>query len=296
MRTSPEGAWDMTDWRDLEWVLRDAVSRGLDEDAASSDSAVGALGGLASRPARAAAVARGRLVLCGWRAVEMVFESLGGGVDATRSVADGEVVERGCRIGGLSGPAGVLLRGERTALNILNRMSGIATATRLLVEAVEGTGAEILDTRKTTPGFRAPERYAVRCGGGRNHRFDLHEMAMFKDNHWLAAGGFEAMAAAVASARNAGFPVEVEIDSLDQLGAVIGMHPDRILLDNMSVPDMGEAVRLAGGSGIYMEASGGISLASVRDVAGTGVDGISTGSITHSAPAADISLDWEVQR
>ncbi len=283
----------MTDWRDVESVLRDAVSRGLDEDAAFSDSAVEALGANASRRARAAAVARGKLVLCGWRAVEMVFETLGGGVDASRSVADGEAVERGCRIGILSGPAGILLRGERTALNILNRMSGIATATRLLVEAVEGTGAEILDTRKTTPGLRALERYAVRCGGGRNHRFDLHEMAMFKDNHWLAAGSPEALAEAVSSARSAGIPVEVEIDSLDQLDPVLGMHPGRVLLDNMSVAAMSEAVRRARGSGIYMEASGGISLATARDAAGTGVDGISTGSITHSAPAADISLDWE---
>lgn len=286
----------MTDWRNLELMLRDAVSRGLDEDAAFADTAVEALGGHALRPARAVAVARSRLVLCGWRAVEMVFDTLGGGVDVSGFLGDGEAVDRGCRIGSLSGPAGVLLRGERTALNLLNRMSGIASATRLLVEAVEGTGAEILDTRKTTPGFRALERYAVRCGGGTNHRFDLHDMAMFKDNHWIAAGSPEALATAVSSARDAGFPVEVEIDRLDQLDAVLEMHPDRILLDNMSVPDMKEAVRRAGGSGIYMEASGGISLANARDAAGTGVNGISTGSITHSAPASDISLDWEEER
>jgi len=163
------------------------------------------------------------------------------------------------------------------------------------VDAVAGAGVEILDTRKTTPGLRALERYAVRCGGGVNHRFDLCEMAMFKDNHWIAAGGLVGLSDAVSAARAAGVPVEVEIDSLEQLHPVIGMHPDRILLDNMNPATVAEAVRAARGSGIYMEASGGISLETVRAMAETGVDGISTGCLTHSAPAADISLDWEAR-
>lgn len=283
------------DWRDLAAVSADAVSRGLEEDCADRDAATAALGGSAGIPSCAVAVARSRLVLCGWMLVEKVFDSLGGGVETTALAEEGCILDRGARAGIIRGPAGILLRGERTALNLLNRLSGIATLTRRFVDAVADTGVEILDTRKTTPGLRALERYAVRCGGGVNHRFDLREMAMFKDNHWIAAGGFEGVSDAVSAARSAGVPVEVEIDSLEQLRPVIEMHPDRILLDNMNPGTVAEAVRTARGSGIYMEASGGMSLETVRTMAGTGVDGISIGCLTHSAPAADISLDWEAR-
>lgn len=283
------------DWKDFAAVAADAVARGLEEDCADRDAATAALGRSAAAPSCAVAVARSRVVLCGWMLVEKVFDSLGGEVEVTRLAEEGCALDRGARAGIIRGPAGVLLRGERTALNLLNRLSGIATLTRKFVDAVAGTGVEILDTRKTTPGLRALERYAVRCGGGVNHRFDLCEMAMFKDNHWIAAGGLVGLSDAVSAARAAGVPVEVEIDSLEQLHPVIGMHPDRILLDNMNPATVAEAVRAARGSGIYMEASGGISLETVRAMAETGVDGISTGCLTHSAPAADISLDWEAR-
>lgn len=245
--------------------------------------------------ARAVAVARSELVLCGWMLVEKVFSMLGGGVAMTSAACDGELLGGGAPAGVLEGPCGTLLRGERTALNLLNRLSGIASLTRKFVESVRGTGVEILDTRKTTPGLRSLERYAVRCGGGRNHRFDLRVMAMFKDNHWIAAGGLEGIAEAVRAARSLGVPVEVEIDRPEQLEPVLEMRPERILLDNMGPEAVRAAVQRAKGCGIYLEASGGINLCTVRAMAETGVDGISIGILTHSAPSADISLDWEAR-
>ncbi len=281
----------MTDWRDLDGVLERCVSDGLEEDAALHDAATGALGALSCSPAVASVVAREDLVLCGWRAVESVYLRFPG-VSVERMAQDGSRMSPGERAGRVAGPLGALLRGERLALNLLCRLSGVATQTRRFVEAVAGTGVEVLDTRKTTPGMRVLERYAVRCGGGANHRFDLASMAMFKDNHVAAAGGPAALAEAVRRARESGVPVEIEVDSLDQMEAVLGLHPDRVLLDNMPPETVAEAVRRVAGR-CYVEASGGITVENAGLYAGAGVNGVSIGALTHSAPAADLAMDWE---
>lgn len=281
----------VTDWRDFDSVLERCVTDGLEEDSAFRDAATEALGLLADSHAAASVVAREDLVICGWQAVESVFLRLTG-VSVERIAPEGSRMRAGDRAGRVAGPLGSLLRGERLALNLLCRLSGIATLTRRFVEEAAGTGVEILDTRKTTPGMRALERYAVRCGGGVNHRFDLASMAMFKDNHVSAAGGPEALSEPVRRARLAGVPVEIEVDSLDQLDAVLRLGPDRILLDNLPPAAVAEAVRRAAGR-CYLEASGGITVENVGLYARTGVNGVSIGALTHSAPAADFAMDWE---
>lgn len=281
-----------SDWSAFGAVLARLVEAGLDEDAAARDVTTMSLGERARSAGKARFEARSRLVVCGWPAVEMVYGKLGG-LDARQVSPEGAWIGAGTVVGTLAGPVGRMLTGERVALNILGRLSGIATLTGRFVEAVRETGVEILDTRKTTPGMRALERYAVRCGGGVNHRFDLSAMAMFKDNHLAAIGGGGLLGDAVRAARAAGVPVEIEVDGIGQLDRALALAPDRILLDNMSPDQVREAVERATGSGCYIEASGGITLGTVRDYASTGVDGISVGSLTHSAPAADISLDWE---
>ena len=188
----------------------------------------------------------------------------------------------------VSGPARSILTGERVALNILGRLSGIATLTRSYVDAVAGTGATILDTRKTTPGLRALEKYAVRCGGGLNHRFGLDDGILVKDNHLLVAGGIHA---AVRGLRQiSDLPIEVEVETLGELRDALDAGADRILLDNMSPALMREAVGIARGRATT-EASGGITLATISEVAETGVDFISIGALTHSARSLDVSLE-----
>jgi nicotinate-nucleotide pyrophosphorylase (carboxylating) len=202
--------------------------------------------------------------------------------DASR-VAAGDVVMR------VAGPTRALLTAERTALNFASHLSGIATATDRWVEALAGTRARVLDTRKTLPRWRALQKYAVRCGGGVNHRFSLSDLAMVKDNHVVAAGGvvpaYEAVRAAYPD-----LPVEVEVTDLDQLAQLLDAGCDRILLDNMDSATMTEAVRLSAGRA-SLEASGGLTLDRAREVAATGVDFISVGALTHSAPVLDIGLD-----
>jgi nicotinate-nucleotide pyrophosphorylase (carboxylating) len=218
--------------------------------------------------------------------------------------ADGDRLEAGTIIARLAGPMRSLLTMERTALNFLQRLSGIATLTSRFVAATAGTRASIYDTRKTTPGWRALEKYAVRCGGGRNHRFGLYDAVLIKDNHlaWLRAsgrtGGAEPISFAVATARAsvpAGTVVEVEVDTLDQLEAALNCGPDIILVDNLGPEGMAEAVRRrdAVAPSVQLEASGGISLATVGALAATGVDRISVGALTHSAPALDLAMDFE---
>jgi nicotinate-nucleotide pyrophosphorylase (carboxylating) len=191
----------------------------------------------------------------------------------------------------LEGPARAVLTGERTALNLLGRLSGIATLTSRYVGTVAGTRAKILDTRKTTPGLRALERYAVRCGGGRNHRFGLHDAILLKENHLRIAGGIRAATAALGD-RNGTF-LEVEAETLDEVGDAIEAGVDRILLDNMSVQDVRRAVELAAGR-VPLEASGGITLDNVRAYAETGVDFVSVGALTHGARSLDVSLEVEL--
>jgi len=280
------------DWKSFESVADLLIRAGLEEDCVDRDSATAALGELGDREMTCRVVAREELVLAGWRAVEMVFEILGR-AHARREADDGDLVEAGTVLGRVTGSAAVILHGERLGLNLLCGMCGMATLTRRFVEAVKGTGAEILDTRKTAPAHRALQRHAVRAGGGRNHRFDLSDMAMLKDNHLAAAGGAENLDMLVRAVRARGSRVEVEVDSLAQLERVLPMLPDRILLDNMGPETLRRAVQMAAGSGCYLEASGGVTLENVRSLAETGVDGISVGALTHSAPASDIGMDWE---
>lgn len=234
-------------------------------------------------------------VLAGMDVAIEAFRQIDPSAALTVHVHEGQAFRKGDILGEVSGPVRAILQAERVALNFLQRLSGTATLTRAFVDAVAGTRAVILDTRKTTPGLRDLEKYAVRCGGGTNHRRDLAVMAMIKDNHReaLAREGLSlAEGVAAIRERTPGIPVEVEVDALAQLHAALAGNPEWILLDNMSTADMAEAVRRTAGRA-KLEASGGVTLETVRAIAETGVDAISVGALTHSARALDISLDLE---
>ncbi len=235
-------------------------------------------------------------VVAGLPVAAAVFAVLDPAVRWQSHHADGDAVATGTSVAEISGPAASLLTGERLALNYLQRLSGIATLTARYVQELEGTGARLVDTRKTTPGLRSLEKYAVRCGGGSNHRHGLSDGVLVKDNH-IAILGRQGVSlqAAVARARAAaphGLRVEVEVDRLDQIEDVIAGGADIVLLDNMPAPVLAEAVRLVAGRALT-EASGGITLANARACAEAGVDLISVGALTHSARALDIGLDFE---
>jgi len=206
-------------------------------------------------------------------------------------ISDGDLVPAGAIVARVSGPARGVLAAERVALNFVGRLSGIATLTRAFVEAVRGATTRVCDTRKTTPGLRVLERYAVRAGGGYNHRLNLSDAVLIKDNHIVAAGS---VAKAVAGARVKADPnliVEVECESVDQVRAAVDCHVDAVLLDNMTPDQLRAAVAIARGLAVS-EASGGITLENIREVAQSGVDVISVGALTHSAPSADVALDF----
>lgn len=242
--------------------------------------------------ASAAMVAKQGGVVAGLQVAQAVFEAVDPAIDFRRLAAEGAEVARGEEIALVTGSARGILTGERVALNFAQRMSGIATLTARYVELVAGTGAEIVDTRKTVPGLRRLEKYAVRAGGGGNHRFGLSDGILIKDNHIAAAGG---IASAVAAAK-AGAPhtlkIEVEVASIDQLEEAIAAGADIVMLDNMDLDTMRRAVEFAGGR-VVLEASGGVNEDTVRRVAETGVDLISVGALTHSPRALDISLEFE---
>ncbi|MDQ1495072.1 MAG: hypothetical protein QOG69_1555 [Actinomycetota bacterium] len=221
----------------------------------------------------------------------------GGDVRVDERVADATRVAAGAVLLTATGATRALLTAERTALNLLGHLSGVATLTRRWVDAVEGSGAAIRDTRKTTPGLRALEKYAVRCGGGVNHRMSLSDAALIKDNHVLAAGGVAAAFTAVRAAFP-DLPVEVECDTLDQVKEAVEAGADLVLLDNMSLDDMRAAVALVRGSGVKcrLEASGGLTLGNAAAVAATGVDYLAVGALTHSAPVLDIGVDLRAAR
>ena len=280
------------DWTDPVAVAEILVRNAVLEDRALDDEASGALAESGDTLVSCIVNARENIVVAGVKLAAAVFPLIPGNIRVESFVDEGETVEAGGNIAGIYGPASSILRGERIFLNILGRLCGIATETAEFVRVCRGTGVEILDTRKTTPCMRALEKYAVRMGGGVNHRFSLADMAMLKDNHLAAAGGAESLAPVVRRLRERDIPIEIEVDSLTQLQAVIPLEPDRILLDNMSTDQLRKAVSLATGSGIYLEASGGINLETVRTVAETGVDGISVGMLTHSVRSSDIGLDW----
>jgi nicotinate-nucleotide pyrophosphorylase (carboxylating) len=245
-------------------------------------------------------------VVAGLEVVRRVFAQLDPAVELEFTVADGERVEPRQVFGLIRGPGRALLTGERVALNFLQRMSGIATLTRRYVDAAAGTRAVILDTRKTAPGLRTLDKWAVRLGGGQNHRIGLYDMAMIKDNHIAAVGGIAEAVQRVRAGDPLGRPVEVEVTTLDQLREALAQPIDRILLDNMSLAQMREAVQIAATPPartarpsedwqswrrIPLEASGNVNLDTVAAIAATGVDYISSGALTHSVRALDISLD-----
>jgi len=234
-------------------------------------------------------LAKAHGVIAGLPIAEAVFQAADPRIVFTPRAQDGEPVAPSDLVAEVAGPPRGILAAERTALNFLSRLSGIATLAARCVAAVANYKAVILDTRKTTPGWRQLEKYAVRCGGGRNHRMGLFDMVLIKDNHIAAVGSLRA---AVERVRTAGttLPIEVEVRTLDELEEALALGVDRILLDNLGLPALQEAVRRAGGR-VPLEASGGVTLDNAAEIAATGVDYISVGAITHSAPALDLSLE-----
>jgi len=265
------------------------VERALREDVGSGDLTTH-LTVDAGRHARAQLLLKEAGVVAGLDVAIAVFTTLAPDIRVERHVGDGERrSDLPAVLVALEGPARAILTGERTALNLLSHLSGIATLTRRYVDAVLGTGAVILDTRKTTAGLRSLEKYAVRAGGGTNHRAGLYDAILIKDNHLQAAGGVRP-AIALARAAVPPLPIEVEADTLDQVREALAAGADRILLDNMPLAWLREAVEIVGGR-CPLEASGGVTLATVRAIAETGVDFISVGALTHSAPSVDVSLE-----
>ena len=272
--------------------LRNLVRTALDEDEAFNDLTTIATV-VSDRHARGQLVARGEGVICGVPLAVEAFRQLDPKVTIRVDLEDGTHVKKGSGILYLSGHARALLGAERVALNYMQRLSGIATLTARYVEAVKGTKAKILDTRKTTPGWRLLEKYAVRAGGGRNHRLSLAAAVLIKDNHLAAVDGDVALA--VRRARDlapAGTKIEVECERIEQVQAAIDANADIVMFDNMHPDDMARCVELVAGRAIT-EASGRVRLENVRAIALAGVDWISVGSLTHSAPALDLALDFE---
>jgi len=278
--------------------VADLIRRALDEDVGSGDLTTQSLVSPAA-VVDAAVVAAGDYIFCGAEVGESVFKAMDPHVVCRRTVEDGTRVEAEQTVMQLRGGGHGILAAERTALNFMQRMTGIATLTRSFVDRVSKHGVTILDTRKTTPSLRVLEKYAVRCGGGENHRMGLFDRVLIKDNHrrlW-ARRGDSRLDAAVAEARERcrGVPIEVEVENEDELGAALKGGPDWILLDNMSPEDIHRCVRLCAGRA-RVEASGGITLDNVEQIAATGVDAISLGCLTHSAPSADLSLELRDDR
>lgn len=234
-------------------------------------------------------VAKDTGVVCGIEVAKRVFDLAGGNVDFRILLPDGSRVQKGDIIAELEGSTLTLLKGERTALNLLQHMSGIATATNRCVELVRGTNASVTDTRKTLPGLRALQKYAVTVGGGKNHRFNLSDCAMLKDNHIDAYGGITPAVAALREKIGHTVKIEVETRTLAEVREAVDVRADIIMLDNMSCAEMAEAVRLVDGAAL-LEASGNVTDANIREVAETGVDIISLGALTHSVKCFDISM------
>jgi nicotinate-nucleotide pyrophosphorylase (carboxylating) len=277
-------------------LIRREVRRFLDEDVGTGDVTT-------ERVVPAAASGRGWIiahqacVVAGLDLARAVFRKLDASLSFEARAEDGEQVAAGTKIVTLEGRVAPVLIGERLALNLLQRLSGIATITRRYVNAIAGTTASVSDTRKTTPGLRAFEKYAVLTGGGRNHRMGLFDAVLIKDNHIVAAGGIEH---AIRAARDTGrrvMPIQIEIDTPDQLGVALDCGVDAVLLDNMTPERVAGCVTTirahSRGAACWIEASGGITLENIRAYAEAGVDTISVGALTHSAPSVDIGLDLE---
>jgi len=273
--------------------MRLVVARALDEDVGDGDLTAGLVPENAT--SKGAITAREPMVMAGQAWVDEVYARLDARVELQWHFADGDSIDADTVICELRGPSRSLLTGERCALNLLQTLSATATVTARYVAAVAGTGCRILDTRKTLPGLRLAQKYAVRCGGGWNHRVGLFDAILIKENHISAAGS---IADAVRAARDMhpGAPVEVEVESLDELRLGLAAGVERLMLDNFTLDQMAEAVRInraEGGPPAELEASGGISLDGIRDVAATGVDFISVGALTKNVQAIDLSMRLE---
>ncbi|MCG3114679.1 MAG: carboxylating nicotinate-nucleotide diphosphorylase [Candidatus Manganitrophus sp. SA1] len=274
------------------FLLKKLVERALAEDLSYGDRTTEAL---FHRPVPAVGeiIAKGDLVVAGLDVFQTVFELLDPTIRIETHIAAGQKAKPGDSIGSVYGDGRLLLKGERTALNFLQRLSGVATQTRRFVDQVAGTGAKIIDTRKTTPGLRMLEKEAIRLGGGWNHRFHLGDMVLIKDNHIALAGGVaNALKEAHASLSHP-FKIEVETTTLAEVKEALQIGAEIILLDNMSLTEIKQSVELIrkGASGVKIEVSGGVRLENVAAIAGCGVDMISVGALTHSAPAVDISFE-----
>ena len=271
-------------------TYRDQLRAFLREDWGTQDWTTAAV---PDRPMVARVVAKEDLVLAGLPVAVEVFRLAEPRLVATLAAADGQRISKGPEVMRIEGSSHGVLLAERVMLNLLQRLSGTATLTRRFVDAIEGTGARILDTRKTTPGLKVLEKYAVRCGGGVNHRLTLGDGVLLKENHLAAAGGVRAAVEAACRVSPNLVKIEVEAENLGQLKACLDLPDvDGVLLDNMSLEQLREAVALRDRSGrrLFLEASGNITLARARTVAETGVDFLSVGALTHSAPAVDLSL------
>lgn len=275
-----------------ELAVEDIVRAALAEDLGDAGDLTTRATIPASAVSSARIVARRDGVISGVSAALAAFQLIDPPTECTVLQEDGSLVTKGESVMTLHGPSRAILTAERVALNFLGHLSGIATATRALVDAVNGTGVAIACTRKTTPGLRGLEKAAVRHGGGRNHRFGLYDAVMIKDNHIIAAGGIAPALRAAKAAIGHMHKIEIEVDTLDQLGEVLSEGADVILLDNMSTDQLREAVSMASGQSI-LEASGNVTIDTVRAIAETGVDVISSGWITHSAPTLDLGMDFD---
>ena len=275
---------------ECEPEIRELIGRALAEDVGGGDATTLALVEAARTGARHA------VVVAGIGVAEEVFRMADPALRVEELEADGAAVAAGTALLRVAGPARAILTAERTALNLFQRMTGIATATECLVRIVTDYGTQILDTRKTVPGLRRLDKYAVKCGGGTNHRIGLHDAILIKDNHlafWRQKNkGSLAEAVACARAAYPGLKIEIEVDTLEQLREALPGRPDWVLLDNMSPAVVAEAVAMCGGA-CKTEASGGITKENVREYARAGVTAISIGALTHSVKAADLGLDFE---
>ncbi len=279
---------------ELARIIRKNVEDALAEDVGAGDLTASLLPEAAT--ARAIVITREAMVLAGRPWVDEVYRQLDPATRIDWQAADGDRLDAGATLCHLEGSARSLLTGERTALNFLQLLSGTATTAARYVETVAGTGTRILDTRKTIPGLRLAQKYAVSCGGGVNHRIGLFDAILIKENHILAAGG---IGQAVREARSAHpqVPVEIEVESLDELRAALAARADRVLLDNFDLPELRQAVALNAAEGkppAELEASGGVTLTGLRDIAETGVDYISVGALTKNVSAVDLSMRVEL--
>jgi nicotinate-nucleotide pyrophosphorylase (carboxylating) len=278
----------LTTFHQVRQLIQAAIEEDLGRGDVTTEATIGA-----QVISRARVITKQEIVLAGLDVFAAVYDALDGAVHLKPSCHDGDLLSAGAVIALLEGRARSLLAGERVALNFLQRLSGIATLTRQYVEAVRGYHVDIIDTRKTTPGWRLLEKYAVRVGGGKNHRHDLGDGVLIKDNHIVAAGGIKAAVELARRHSHHLLKIEVEVETLEQVEEALQAGAEVIMLDNMSPALLAEGVKIIGKRAL-VEASGGVSLETVTAVARTGVDLISVGKLTHSAPAADIHLEFDL--